>query len=97
MKTTENVPERAVAELPELARHADTARDRRVRRSRLRPGWIDTGPGRRAPRGIRQRRHAVVREADADPARLHPAPARGDGRGRRGATHPPALEGRLRA
>ena len=33
-------------------------------------------PGRGARRGVRQRRHAVVREADADPARLHPAPAR---------------------
>ena len=37
-------------------------------------------PGHRAPAGgadrrVRQRRHPVVREADADPARLHPAPA----------------------
>ena len=38
-------------------------------------------PGRGAGRGVRQRRHAVVRAADADPARLHPAPARRDGRG----------------
>ena len=30
----------------------------------------------RARRGLRQRRHALVREADADPGRLHPAPAR---------------------
>ena len=33
---------------------------------------------------VRQRRHAVVREADADRARLHPAPVRRDGRGRPG-------------
>ena len=36
---------------------------------------------RRADRGVRQRRHAVVREADADRARLHPAAVGGDGGG----------------
>ena len=45
------------------------------------------GPGLRARRGahrrVRQRRHALVREADADRARLHPAAAGRDGRGRR--------------
>ena len=34
-----------------------------------------TVPGRGARRGLRQRRHALVREADADRARLHPATA----------------------
>ena len=37
----------------------------------------------RAHRRLRQRRHPVVREADADRARLHPAAARRHGRGRR--------------
>ena len=36
-------------------------------------------------RGVRQRRHLVVREADADPAGLHPPPARRDGGGAAGA------------
>ena len=44
----------------------------------------DDVPGRGAGRRVRQRRHALVREADADPARLHPAPARRDGRRRPG-------------
>ena len=39
-------------------------------------GRVGRRAGRGAGRGVRQRRHAVVREADADPARLHPAPAR---------------------
>ena len=64
---------------------------------RLRRGRLRAGAGRGAHRGLRQRRHAVVREADADPARLHPAPARRDGRGRPGAAHAPAVAGRLRA
>ena len=51
----------------------------------------------RARRGLRQRRHAVVREADAGRARLHPAAARGDGRAGRVAARPAAVEGRLRA
>ena len=45
------------------------------------PGTARVRPCRGADRDVRQRRHAVVREADADPARLHPPPARGDGRG----------------
>ena len=58
------------------------------------------GPGRAAGgarRRVRQRRHAVVREADAGRARLHPRAARGDGRARRVAARPPAVEGRVRA
>ena len=43
-----------------------------------------TTSGRGAGRRVRQRRHAVVREADADPARLHPAPARRMAEARRG-------------
>jgi hypothetical protein len=38
----------------------------------------------------------VVREADADPARLHPAPVGGDGRGGPCVARAPALEGHLR-
>ena len=81
----------------ELARRPGQAGDRRVRRPGLRRGRVRAGAGRGSPGRVRQRRHAVVREADADPARLHPAPARRDGRGRRGAARAPALEGRLRA
>ena len=51
------------------------------------------GPG----GGLRQRRHPVVREADADPARLLPAPPRRDGRGRPVAARPAAVEGGARA
>ena len=58
-------------------------------------GWCRAGRG--AGRGVRQRRHVVVREADADPARLHPAPPRRDGRGRARAARAPAVEGGLRA
>ena len=63
--------------------------ERRRRRGgdpRLRRARHDGRRGRRAAgrarRRVRQRRHAVVREADADRARLHPAAARRDGRGR---------------
>ena len=47
--------------------------DRRLRRAR-RPTRAarDYVPAGRAGRGLRQRRHALVREADADRARLHP-------------------------
>ena len=47
-----------------------------------RDGGADRAAG-GARRGLRQRRHAVVREADAGRARLHPRAARRDGRGRR--------------
>ena len=40
------------------------------------------GSRRGARRGVRQRRHVVVREAAADPGRLHPSPALRDGAGR---------------
>ena len=57
--------------------------------------------GRRAPRGacgrVRQRRHAVVRAADADPARLHPPTLRDDARRRRDLGRVPAVEGGGRA
>ena len=51
---------------------------------------------RRAHRSLRQRRDAVVREADADPARLHAPPAGRDGRGRSDAARRAAVEGVLR-
>ena len=52
------------------------------RRPRLRREGGRGAARRGTGRGLRQRRHAVVREADADPARLLPAPPGGDGRGR---------------
>ena len=62
----------------------------------LRRGRIACRSGRGACRRVRQRRHAVVREADADPARLHPSPPRRDGGGAAGAARAPAVEGRRR-
>ena len=55
-----------------LARHRDAPGDRRVRRAGDDGGRAGLRPARRADRGLRQRRHALVREADADRARLHP-------------------------
>ena len=63
-----------------LERHADAAGDHRLRRAGRRAGDVPVGGARRR---LRQRRHAVVREADADRARLHPRAPRGDGRGGR--------------
>ena len=57
---------RLVTDLAILERHGDAGGDRGVRRRRPSAGA--------ANRRLRQRRHTVVREADADPARLHPAP-----------------------
>ena len=53
--------------------------------------------GRGARGGVRQRRHVVVREADADPGRLHPPPAVRDGEADPDAARSPALEGGVRA
>ena len=55
-----------------------------------------TVAARGAGRGLRQRRHALVREADADRARLHPPAAGGDGRAGRVAPRQAAVAGRLR-
>ena len=66
----------------------DTVTDRGRRRVRP-PGG--------AHRHVRQRRHAVGGEADPDPARLHAATARRDGRGRPAAARPAAVQGVLRA
>ena len=60
--------------LSTLERRTGEAGDRRVRRTQRRR------TRRGACRRLRQRRHAVVRAADADPARLHPAPVRSDAR-----------------
>ena len=49
------------------------AGDRRLRRAGDDEGGAGLRPARRAHRRLRQRRHAVVREADADRARVHPA------------------------
>ena len=49
-----------------------------------------------ARRRVRQRRHAVVREADADRARLHPAAPGRDGGDRRVAARAAAVEGGAR-
>ena len=63
--------------------------DPRSRRSST--SWVASPPkarlrcARRPRRGVRQRRHAVVREADVHPARLPAAPIQGAGRGRPGA------------
>ena len=64
----------------------------RVDRRRTRPR-----AARRAHRHVRQRRHAVVREADADPAGVHPRAPRRDGGRRRVAARPAAVEGGRRA
>ena len=66
-----------------LARHRDAPGDRRLRRAGDARGRAGLRPALRAHRGLRQRRHAVVREADADRARLHPRAPRRDGPGRR--------------
>ena len=50
-----------------------------------------------ARRGLRQRRHALVREADADSGGLHRAPAARDGGGRPGAPREAAVAGGVRA
>ena len=58
-----------------LERHGDASRRSSIsprRRHEIRPA-------RGTDRGLRQRRHALVREADAGRARLHPAAARRDG------------------
>ena len=93
MATTPRVDQRT----EELARRPGEAGIVEFVGARLRRGRVRAGAGRGARGRVRQRRHAVVREADADPARLHPAPAGRDGRGRPRAARAPALEGRLRA
>ena len=75
----------------QLARGRHQAGDSRLRRAGER-----RGSHRGARGGLRQRRHALVREADADSARLHPPPARRDGRGRPRAAQASAMAGRLR-
>ena len=74
-----------------MERHADHGGDRALRRD----GRTDGGPG-RAGRSLRQRRHVVVREADAGRARLHPRTAGRHGRGRRAAAREAAVAGRVR-
>ena len=75
--------ERAERSAELVARHGDPQGDRRLRRAGDGRGRAGLRPARRADRGLRQRRHALVREADADRARLHPDAARRDGRGGR--------------
>ena len=59
-------------EPPELLdRRGDEVGDHRLRRPGHRRGWERLRRARRPGRGLRQRRHPVVREAAADPARLH--------------------------
>ena len=81
-----------------LERHADTTQAIVDFVEPRRPGGRRAlRPARRADRGLRQRRHAVVREADADRARLHPAAARRDGRaGSESLRDTAAVEGRPR-
>ena len=70
--------------------------DRRLRRAGDGRGRGGLRPARRADRRLRQRRHALVRETDADRARLHPqAPCR-DVRPGRVAADPTAVAGSLR-
>ena len=79
-----------------VVRRPHAVGDRRLRRSRHGRAARRLRAPRGARRRLRQRRHVVVREAHADPARLHGSPSRGDGRDRRVAAHGPALPGRLR-
>ena len=69
--------------LPSWNDGATQGRDRRLRRARRRARAARARAAGGAGRRVRQRRHAVVREADADRARLHPRAAGGDGRARR--------------
>ena len=78
-----------------LERHTDACGDRRLRRARHRRGRCALRPAGRPGRGLRQRRHALVREADAGGARLHPAPVHRDGRGGPRTSRPSAVEGRV--
>ena len=58
-----------------LERRAHEVGDRRLRGPGDHRGWTGLRRARSACRRVRQRRHAVVREADVHPARLHRAPA----------------------
>src|SRR4051794_40142257 len=60
-------------------------------------GGAEYAPARRPDRRVRQRWHAVVREPDADRARLRADALRGDGEGGRVAAHAPALASGARA
>ena len=72
----------SVAELAILDGRTHEVGDRRLRGSRHRRGRAGLRCARGACRGVRQRRHAVVREAGVHPARLHRAPAGREGRRR---------------
>ena len=68
----------------------------RVRRARDAGGQRRLRRAGRARGGVRQRRHAVVREADADRARVHPARIAAMAEDDASLRDAPALEGRLR-
>ena len=85
----------SVAELAILDRWAHEVGDRRLRGSGHRRGRAGLRCARSACRGLRQRRHAVVREADVHPARLPAPPIQGAGRGGPVAARPAAVQGRL--
>ena len=70
------------AGLADLERRRGEGGDCRLRRAGDDRGRGGLRPARRADRRLRQRRHALVREADADRARLHPQAPRRDGRRR---------------
>jgi hypothetical protein len=78
-----------------VVRYTDQGRHRRLRRPRDRRRCRARAL-RRPHRHVRQRRHPVVREADADPTDL-PRARRRDGRQRRVAAGPAAVEGGRRA
>ena len=71
------------------------ARDRRVRRTGHDGGRGGLCRPAGSDRRVRQRRHAVDREAHAHPARLHLASPGGDGLSRPDPARTPALEGRV--
>ena len=79
-----------------LDRRADEVGDHRLRRPGHRRGRARLRRARRAGGGLRQRRHAVEREAAADPAGLHHPAARRAGGRRPHPARPAAVEGGVR-
>ena len=79
-----------------LDRRGDEVGDHRLRRPGQRRGWARLRRARRPGRGLRQRRHAVEREAAADPAGLHDPAARPARRRRPDPARPAAVQGGLR-
>ena len=86
----------AARRVAQLARWDRATGHSRLRRPSKWREWVGAGAGRGTHRRLRQRRHTVAREADADPARFHFASAGGDGHQRLIPPRAPTMEGRLR-